>query len=113
MLLTLNIELFAGRTDRPLNALDTCVAVCNVFPCMKPFGVKHAVKLNTEGRCTLVSAFDVPADMGHDAVQAALHELCLVCEQEAIAYKLGDEGHLAGPAAAEWGPFNPDLWVSL
>lgn len=113
MLLTLNIELFAGRTDRPLNALDTCIAVCNAFPCMKPFGVTHAVKPNTEGRRTLISAFEVPADMTHGVIAHVLYALCLVCEQEAIAYKLGDEGRLAGPAAAEWGPFNPDLWLEL
>lgn len=35
--------------------------------------------------------------------KAAVHSVCLVLGQDAIAYKLNDTGHLVGPKAADWG----------
>ena len=39
--------------------------------------------------------------------------LCSLTQQEAIPCILdGGDGVMYGPKAAEWGPFNPDLWLN-
>ena len=40
-----------------------------------------------------------------------LHFLCSLTQQEAIPCILDGEPGMYGPCAAEWGPFNPDLWL--
>ena len=52
-------------------------------------------------------------DFGLDGKLAGRIEfLCGLTAQEAIPCILnGGEGVMYGPKAAEWGPFNPDLWL--
>ena len=40
-----------------------------------------------------------------------LNYLCSLTQQEAIPCILNGEPGMYGPCAAEWGPFNPDLWL--
>ena len=110
MQLTLNIELYVGRTNQALDVYDAVQHVQRTFPWIKRF--RHAVRLNTEGRETLVTRFDMPVGP-HADVPAFLNMLCETTDQEAIAYKLGEVGALAGPAAESWGAFNQSLFLEF
>jgi hypothetical protein len=56
---------------------------------------------------TVVAVIDGP-DMD---IAKAVNQLCLTLSQDAIAYTVDGEGHMEGPKAAEWGPFNPTYFV--
>jgi len=110
MQLTLNIELYVGRTDQELDCPDAIQHVQRTFPWIKR--MQHAIRSNTEGRDTLVTTFDIPAGP-HADVPVFLNMLCEATYQEAIAYKLAGVGALAGPKAEEWGPFDQSLFIEF
>ena len=108
MQLILNLELYAGCTDTPIDPHDAVVRVQRAFPFVTR--MQHVVRLNTFDRETLVSRFDFPLCM-HGDLPGILNLLCESTDQEAIAYKLGEVGALAGPAAESWGAFDPSQFI--
>ena len=104
----LNIELFQGRTDLPLNALDTQAAVHAAFPSVPAFGIRAKIAPNKQGRATLVCYFDLPEGVD---VEAACWALCDATQQEAVAIMVGDVGYLYGPKAESWGAFDASEFI--
>ena len=58
---------------------------------------------------TLVVVMDAATEA---AASKAVRELCADLEQDAIAYTLDGKGHMDGPRAAAWGPFNPAYFIN-
>ena len=108
MQLILNLELYAGRTDTAIDPNDAVAKVQRAFPWFDR--IEHAIVPNAQGRDTLVTRFDFPLAL-HADLPAILHLLCETTDQEAIAYKLGEVGALAGPAAESWGAFDPSQFI--
>ena len=104
-ILTLNIGQLVGAAH--IHTLETdLAAVAIAFPDFRV--VRSFTRIAESGEPT--SCIQLKGD-GCD-LAARLHYLCSLTSQEAIAASTGwEEGIIAGPNAAAWGSFNPDLFL--
>lgn len=103
---TLNIGQLVGAAH--IHTLETdLAAVAIAFPDFRI--VRSYTRIAESGEPT--SCIKLKGD-GCD-LAARLHYLCSLTSQEAIAASTGfEEGIIAGPNAAAWGSFNPDLFLA-
>lgn len=53
------------------------------------------------------------AELSHPLNATAAYEVARFLKQDAIAVWDGHDGHLYGPNAASWGPFDPAFFLTL
>lgn len=103
-ILTLNIGQLVGAAHIHTLATDLA-AVAIAFPEFSV--VRSYTRIAASGEPT--SCIQLKGD-GCD-LAARLHYLCSLTSQEAIPARCDDVELLAGPNAAAWGDFNPDLFL--
>jgi len=106
MLIQLNVGLLSAKTNTLLNALSVQIEVARAFPSIKPFGLSARVAQSAT-EPTLICQFEYPDSTLAEVIKGSCFELCIACEQDAVAIKCNETGLILGPNAAKWGAFDP------
>lgn len=96
-----NIGLDAkGERLNPRNALAALAVIAGV-------AATDATIQQSDSEPTLVAELPVPLNA------TAAYEVARFLKQDAIAVWDGRDGHLYGPNATAWGPFDPSFFLTL
>lgn len=111
-LLQLNIGL---RVNGKPGFIGPRTVVEEVTPALPNYGHIARTEIHPiTGEPTVIIGLIIADNVTPGQLEAKIHFLCALLQQDCIAGKLGDTGFLYGPNVADYGgEFNPVYWLEI